>query len=527
MNSTSKILSVFVGVLLVLLAFAPARSWYGDGEEACLDARAWIDTGLPVQVVDGKAVPSTRPLMFSVSCLPSVLLAPLPGFGPVEDPIHKLIRGLTPSLWGAATAAGFFSLLVALGCGSGVAMAFALALIFSTPLWNYARVHYTDGLQAMAMVFLLRATVMAARGALGCQTQSQIQSQLKSQKHVFAAGFLVGMLFNLRATNICLIIPVVWSLGLSHINSRSRPPSRPGLWATFGAAFAAFAAGLMPWLMAWALYNQIRHGGWFLTGYEGQLFSTNLLAGLWGNLFSPGKSIFLYAPLTLMGVVASWRILLAGLSPRSHWWPAACAVLMLVVIASTWWAWHGDRAWGPRLIVPVIPGLFIPAALWVSTASWRRRVKGAALALGLAGFVLQLPVVITGSLPLVSLGGWVDQVAFGPRAPSKLFMSIPDDMIFAHYVPEFSPLVMQFNLLKKMGLHAAPFAVDPAQWMPSWRVPGFNGEPVTSEGLWPDFWFWNRGLSLDSPVYAVAAFMMLALGLAVVRRAFASRAGIL
>ena len=78
----------------------------------------------------------------------------------------------------------------------------------------------------------------------------------------------------------------------------------------------------------------------------------NTLAGIGGLLFSPGRSLFLYAPLTLVGLFggkALWkrdRTLAAMLASISG---------ALLILYGSLFYWDGLRGYGPRYLVPLVP----------------------------------------------------------------------------------------------------------------------------------------------------------------------------
>src|SRR5207302_7508561 len=105
-----------------------------------------------------------------------------------------------------------------------------------------------------------------------------------------------------------------------------------------------------------------------------------LLEGLYGFFLSPGKSLFLYAPIVLVGLVA------VPFAPR----PQRAAVALLVALGAVnvafyarYYQWHGDHAWGPRYLVMTIPFFALPLAPLLDRVRWQRALVVATVA-GLA-----------------------------------------------------------------------------------------------------------------------------------------------
>jgi hypothetical protein len=135
-------------------------------------------------------------------------------------------------------------------------------------------------------------------------------------------------------------------------------------------------------LVLW--HNAVRFGSPLDTGYSDEGFTTPLYVGLYGLLFSPGKSIFLYAPVTLLsvpGLVHLWR---------RHWAEAGLAggvAMVTLVYYAVWWAWYGGWSWGPRFLVPALPFLVLPLGALLLDRVWAR---WALAPLALAGVVVQV-----------------------------------------------------------------------------------------------------------------------------------------
>jgi hypothetical protein len=177
-----------------------------------------------------------------------------------------------------------------------------------------------------------------------------------------------------------------------------------------------------------------------------------LVQGLVGLLGSTGKGIFLYAPplaLALFGGGRWWREDRADALLAS----AFCAVALLSVAGCA--DWHGDPAWGPRRLTPLLPLLFLPAAHGLAMLTDRigapaRWVTSALLALGLGVQLLGAAVAPSAYLQLATFAknasgapGW-----FGAE-PTQ-----------CHFIPQLSPIVGHAWLVRHLAVGATHYRPD-------------------------------------------------------------------
>ncbi len=138
-------------------------------------------------------------------------------------------------------------------------------------------------------------------------------------------------------------------------------------------------------------YNLARFGDPLEFGYKPPAdpgFTTPLFEGAAGLLFSPEKSLLLFAPAIVLVPAAlvalargrrAFAALIAGLFATSF------------VLAATWHSWMGGWSWGPRLLIPGVAVLLVALAPWIGDHVARMRVAAALFALG---FLLSLPAVV-------------------------------------------------------------------------------------------------------------------------------------
>jgi hypothetical protein len=279
-----------------------------------------------------------------------------------EVPAHR--RAPAFVLW--------FNPLVAVGLalaffGVGRRLAFSERCCFATSLllglctmvFAYTPVFFTEILTA----FLLTSAYGAALS--------------DRRRDIVLCGFWAGLLACNNALFL-LCAPVF----LCDLFSRRRVTDG---WRGLGL----FALGITPGLIFFFIQVGSRGG----LGYAQEPgFSTPLAVGLFGNLLSPGKSIFVFSPVVILGLVGFRRLWLVA--PRAALLAVALAVPLLLLY-SKWWNWAGGTCWGPRFLLPLLP-LTMVGALPV-IASWAKHgpiFKTIILALALVGFLVQLSATV-------------------------------------------------------------------------------------------------------------------------------------
>jgi len=133
--------------------------------------------------------------------------------------------------------------------------------------------------------------------------------------------------------------------------------------------------GALPFLITYSLYENLKSSPSaspiYLTSYASRIANNTptsiLLEGIYGQLFSVGRSIFLYSPLLLV-VIFFWHKI------RKIILPEVLAFITLSLTYLVFYAtqysftpelgysplWHGESSWGPRYLLPLLPlGLII------------------------------------------------------------------------------------------------------------------------------------------------------------------------
>lgn len=189
-------------------------------------------------------------------------------------------------------------------------------------------------------------------------------------------GLACGLMLECRpASSLLIIVFGFWVL--------LRAPAR-----AFMLAFISILA-YAPWAwLHWTIYgNPLGSGTCQLDNYWWSHIVARFLPGV---LISPGRGLFIYQPwLLLLGICCfpSIRSRLATLPGRSGpigWdWFCLTAIVLQVLVISSWQCWWGGGCWGSRLLSEVIPlGALLcvrPIALLWSTAIGKRAVLSLAV----------------------------------------------------------------------------------------------------------------------------------------------------
>ncbi len=266
----------------------------------------------------------------------------------------RFLSALTVPFLSALAVAVFFLVLVRITASPPAALAGAVLLALATPFWSYSGTMFKEPL-TMLWTLLSFYCLVANDPRYG-------DGQQRSGR-LLAAGMFIGLAFFTHVRAV-LFVPffLIYGLlpyagGLSGIRSL-----RKSLTAmlTLAAGFSVFA-GAFCWL------NAVRFGSIFETGRLISPVTYGTLVwpweGLVGFLVSPGKGLFWFCPIVLVGL-ACWPDFHRrhrGLSVV-----LAAAVLFQWVFLSCRSDWHGGFCLGPRHLLPLVPFLLIPLATTLS-----------------------------------------------------------------------------------------------------------------------------------------------------------------
>jgi 4-amino-4-deoxy-L-arabinose transferase-like glycosyltransferase len=324
---------------------------------------------------DGNLYVYKRGFLLSILALPLFALGKgWPGAGAVG---MALLLGPLITM---ATAYLLYRLLRRLDLSPGGAALGILAWGIGTLAFPYARMLFTEPMAAFSIVVAFDALVA--------------WRQQRRIRWLWLAGIGLGLLFINKLANV-IVIPL---FGIYFIVVLWHERRDAQTWPIFIRSGIALALPILGGLLLLIAYNLASFGVPLAAPFSGvEGFSTPLLVGLSGLLFSPGKGLLWYVPLVWLlipGIIVGRR---EG-SYRSERLLALGIFLALLLLYATWFDWAGGRSWGPRFLVPALPMLIVlisPMLAWlVQRDQPMRRKLGVALLLILS-IVAQLPGVLT------------------------------------------------------------------------------------------------------------------------------------
>ncbi len=416
--------------------------------------------------------------------------------GGFRDERAQLAARFVASFFNAIVAAlliaALYLSLRSLRVSTRAAFAAAVLVGFTTPLWIYAKSFMAEPLEAFGL--LLALTGAAHAGA------APAAADARRGERIAALGAFIAISAKLGVAPLALAC--LCAAGFR----------RPRAWLVpmLGVAMALAGHGL---------YNWMRFGGVLETGYGAQAsvsaFTTPVLVGVYGLLWSSGKGLAWFAPMVWLvpaGLAAMVRsrqhseAARRGDDARRSGWTIVAAWGVALFLYGRFQHWGGDGSWGPRYLVPVLPLAGIAVGFALDGASRAR--KRIAWALGVLGLV-------------VTLGGV--GIYFGAQMreagdyPYTLALEDPHFMEASHWNPRYTPVAGHWRMLSRnIGEHlsgAAPVlgqsgAIDPRTGI----TPGEQQVLLHAIDLW---WLYAGYAGLPKgPLHAAAMVLFVASALA-------------
>lgn len=304
----------------------------------------------------------------------------------IEDwaTFSRIGEKISASLIAAFSVGLFYLLACRLGATLGLSLILSLAYAFASQSWSTS----SQGLwqHGPGTLMILTASLLA----LG-------QVRNPTTKKAIFFGLACGIAVAVRPTNMLFALPLYgWTV-----------MKRPGHFAGYTVPMAMVGLALVS-------YNHIAFGD--LRGTYTQPFRTPLWEGLKGLLFSPGRGLFTYFPLTFFGLMGFFYSRREGVKSSSFYSVLMAFVVMKVLLISKWYGWGGGHCFGPRLLTEIQPILLILSIPFLSRPG-NKYIKWAVFSIL---FLWCLGIQFVGAF-LYPAGNWNTSPRNVDRDPSRLW----------------------------------------------------------------------------------------------------------
>ena len=243
------------------------------------------------------------------------------------------------------------SLLYGLGrrlrYGEAASLAVALAFGLATMAWPYTKSFLRE--PAVALLWTI-----AFRGlAEFVEKPGWAAGTLAAAPVVSAVGVKVASI----ASWPVMFLALAWVLRAA----ASRRVRRRWLFVG-GVIVLALSSALALFLFA---QRGLSVGG-LVSNFIANPFTREGLTPWYGLLASPGKSVFIYSPVVLLGVIG-WPAFYRRYSVLAATLLLLSAALLFSLRTSNWW---GGLTWGPRFLLPLLPLALLPALELFPQRKW-------------------------------------------------------------------------------------------------------------------------------------------------------------
>jgi len=354
-------LALGIGTGLIYLAFLAPGISNIDGlsmltvaESLVVNHNLTVPADIGMLGRDGNSYSKLYPLL-SLLAVPfvaaGVALSHLLGL-PSHD-LAAIFALVLPALLTAGTTSLVALLALRLGSTTEGAWLAALSFALGTIALVYARTFFAEPLLA----FLTAGSLYLVLGG--------------TVREVIGAGVFVGLAVLAKPAGV-IVGPILSAYLLA-----KRRPLRI-------AAVPVFATGIA--LMLFAGYNYMRFGNPLSFGQPWSFRVAAIPEGVLGLLLSPGRGLLWYCPAVILFIVG------LRAAVRSKPLEALMPVILFIgylMLHSYWTTWTGGWSWGPRFLLPALPGL--SALTGMLDKNWRKGL----LILTVIGFFVNAPTLIS------------------------------------------------------------------------------------------------------------------------------------
>lgn len=271
--------------------------------------------------------------------------------------------------------------------------------------------------------------------------------QEHSQNDLIWIGFWLGACFSVKAY-AGILMPAVL-IFLFYLELKVYKLS----FSDFLKRILIFAAPAVCFVSISVFYNIIRFGNLFAGRYSmsWEFQYDSFWLGLYGYLFSAGKSVFIYNPILILSVFY-YRKFFKQYCQLSYLFILLIVFFLMPHLGFRFWT---DEAWGPRKLLPLIPILLLPLGLGLKS--------------GLLASILKKTAfycLLTASFLMQFLGALYD---YGTQMWLLRQINL-DSIHLMQFMPRLSHFVIHYNLFKSylwqaLGNQPLDFTYNLWTWM--------------------------------------------------------------
>ncbi|MBS4029541.1 MAG: phospholipid carrier-dependent glycosyltransferase [Ignavibacteriales bacterium] len=329
----------------------------------------------------------------------------------------KAVVSTMNAVFGAFLAVVFFRLCRLFSYSVRTAVFLSFTLCFGTFLFPYLKTISRD---VQLAFFLL--------GSCYCLFSYSREKERSGRQWIFAAGVFAA-LGVLNKIVFLLNVPILamYVLYVSFLQKEKIS------WWKNGIIFSLPFAGAF---LVFAVYNFLRFGNILEMGYHGGTsFTTPLYYGMYGLLFSAGKGLFFFAPITIL---LFWGTKVFFQRFRAEAFLIFSLLLANLLLYAKYIAWAGDGSWGPRYLVCILPLAILPLGIFFEESSPLR--KRIIFALAIVGVFIQLGGVS------IYFGNYLRSIG---EYPYDKGFEHPDFMAKSHFNPYHSPILGHWRMVER------------------------------------------------------------------------------
>lgn len=398
---------------------------------------------------DGKTYSLTS-LGFSLAYLPAVAITDMVykfyGISPaVQFPLENdwlifLTASFTNSFFGALLCVILFAYLVEIGLSKKEALLISFTGLFATNLFVYTK-HSFPHMMFTAFMFLSFYTV-------------KLHFKTKRNWFLLISGISYGITAITYSFASVLTAPSLFA----YLILLSKPRFNIQFLKNLFTKVLVMFLGFLPSMLLYVWFESLRATAisnfstpaaattaisWFLKVPIGVF-----IEGMYGQLFSSGRSFFLYSPILLLPFLYWFKI-------KKKIFPELISFLVLSFVYIVFYAsvyrvgsvdqgiaalWHGENSWGPRYLIPLIPmGMLLVGSVY---SSLFKKVK----------YFIFLPLVLIG-LYVEILGIVLPYQIKLHDLQEKFFLNGTEYKAadYSNFLPRYSPILNMSRKLIKLG----------------------------------------------------------------------------